>query len=182
MLESSECLPEYDPLSRKLDLSKRKLYSLVEGDKFPFSSYPGLTSLNVSQNCLEVFHPPDSWIASLTTLDLAQNNIDTFPLCLFGLETLTSLDLRENKLDTIPNDISSLRSLTYLNLSTNFIQWIPPDMSQLTCLTSLDLRSNSLTTMNAASLPISLDELLLKNNQLKDVWDPSLFSPNLSGS
>ena len=99
------------------------------------------------------------------------------------LVNLTHLDLSGNWLSELPvAELCPLASLTHLNLSDNQLVSVF-NVSEtkvasycLPALRSLDLSHNELTSLEAASLPARLNNLLLNSNYIRQLGPESLAS------
>lgn len=156
-------------------LSKVKTLILC---KCNFSSLPPidhlscLTSLNVSDNCLD-----DNGIGglplSLTKLDISYNRLISFPISLSSLVNLTELNLSNNAI-VVLDGIGQLHSLVWLILDNNDISFVPHEIGNLNRLKHISLKSNSITKSVQGQQSISpqlfistaVDEINLHNNQL----------------
>ncbi|CAL5970936.1 Conserved_hypothetical protein [Hexamita inflata] len=132
-----------------------------------------LVTLDLSANKIEscqFFVFPDS----LKILNLSCNNIST--LDRLHLVNLVELDLRNNKLQDI-QQIGKIHSLVKLNLSNNLISDISPLYGN-ECLVELNISKNKITLLNqyqqakhGKTIMKSLEVLILKYNQIKDISD-----------
>ncbi|XP_076459118.1 uncharacterized protein LOC143292576 [Babylonia areolata] len=118
----------------------------------------------------------------LRSLDLSHNNLSSIPsAALRPLTDLQRLDLSSNVLTAIYNhSLCTLSSLQYLSLRSNRLSSVCSDaFDGLKNLITLDLRSNQLG-LESGYLPrmfmplVSLENILLENNQLGFVEDDSM--------
>ena len=155
-------------LSISGSLNTVDLSSLIALEKFDYSGYGGLTSLDLSNNtALKELYCSSN---QLTSLDLSNNTALTELYC--NSNQLTSLDLSNNtaltELSCYFNQLTSLdvshcTMLTYLNCTSN--QLTSLDVSHCTMLTYLNCASNQLTSLDLSN-NTALTELNCGSNQL----------------
>ncbi|GCB84012.1 hypothetical protein scyTo_0024574 [Scyliorhinus torazame] len=109
----------------------------------------------------------------LQQLYLHSNNLQLLPFGFCQLFRLEILDLRHNELIYLPDDINCLQNLKHLYLAHNHLVFIPQAVSYCSNLCVLDISINCLDLQLLHSLPASLAELDLSDNQL-DTLPPSV--------
>ncbi|QCD91082.1 receptor-like protein 53 [Vigna unguiculata] len=136
------------PFLQTLDLSKNHFSAQIPDS---FSNLTRLRRLSLSSNSFSGEIPPS--LATLPTLEelyLDNNNlIGTIPQ---GFHNLKRLELQSNKLSTYLSNFDSFTNLKYLDLSDNSIAGVLP-----------------------ASLPVSLVQISIRNNNLSGVLSSESF-------
>ncbi|KAJ7972606.1 putative Receptor protein kinase [Quillaja saponaria] len=129
-----------------INLSNSSLHGTL--DRFDFSAFPNLTSLNLSSNTLVGNIPSGIGKATkLIRLDLSRNNFtNSIPREIGNLSNLLDLQLSNNFLNgPIPLTIQKLSKLTKLNLKENQLNGtLPPEIGDMESLEELDLSINKL--------------------------------------
>jgi len=122
-----------------------------------------LTNLNILQT--EVFNR----VQTLSALVISASQLQSVsknalrPL----RRNLTALGLPNNLLKSIPDEIFDLPNLNRLDLSQNQIEMFDSDkLKQSLSLEYLNLSENIITGINHVEVPVSMDRLVLKKNQL----------------
>ncbi|XP_057722480.1 MDIS1-interacting receptor like kinase 2-like [Arachis stenosperma] len=117
-------------------------------NRFDFSSFPNLTTLNLTMNNLVGKIPSEIGnLTKLQVLDLSSNNFTyQMPPKIGNLLELQVLILSNNSLlQQIPYELSNLQNLRILELGGNFLSNPDPKFKGMTSLTDLNLTYNSLT-------------------------------------
>ncbi|XP_078420746.1 uncharacterized protein LOC144694284 [Cetorhinus maximus] len=125
-----------------------------------------LQLLGLSGNNLDSLPWEISNLTELQQLYLQSNNLQVLPFGFCQLHRLEILDLRQNALIYLPDDINCLQNLKHLYLSDNHLAFIPQALGSCSSLCVLDISRNCLDLNLLQSLPDSLAELDLSDNQL----------------
>ncbi|KAF6153382.1 hypothetical protein GIB67_003572 [Kingdonia uniflora] len=142
---------------------------------FKFSSFPNLTTLDLSSNAL--FGTIPAHIANLsqiTSLIFSNNTLSgEIPWEIGLLTNLVYLVIDQNRLyGSIPSTVGNLTKLHYLDLWDNQLNgFIPPEIGNLKSLVELEISSNNLS----GTIPASL-------GNLSDLATLYFFANQLSGS
>ena len=138
-----------------------------------FSLLPNLTKLDLSNNELTSFSPPEDSLTTITELDLSHNLLASFSPVKGSLTSVTDLFLRNNKLTSFSLPEGSLSFLRILGLSTNKLTSFSPVAGSLNALTTLIIAANELNSFSpeAGSLN-SLRTLTLSTNLLNSFSPP----------
>lgn len=92
----------------------------------------------------------------------------TFPNEILDLsDTLEFLDLSGNELSELPSDFGRLAKLKIVFLSYNKFKEVPKVLADCVSLTMIGMRANQITQFPENSLPITVQWLILTNNQLE---------------
>ncbi|KAL6993475.1 hypothetical protein U1Q18_011591 [Sarracenia purpurea var. burkii] len=131
---------------------------------------PYLQNLDLSNNYF-AGPIPDS-LANLTRLRrliLSSNSLSgSVPTSIGSLSSLQDLYLDNNHLQgTLPSTLNGLKNLKTLELQGNKFSGAFPALGELTNLGFLDASDNSISGELPASLPTSLVELSMRNNQIE---------------
>ncbi|KAK7309328.1 hypothetical protein RJT34_05960 [Clitoria ternatea] len=132
-------------------------------------SLPYLETLDLSNNYFSG-NIPDSLsnLTHLRRLSLSANSFSgELPSSLTSLSNLQDLYLDNNKLiGTIPQSFNNLVNLNRLELQSNNLTGKIPDLGNLKNLNYIDLSDNSFAGEFPASLPVSLLQISIRNNNL----------------
>ncbi|KAK7252942.1 hypothetical protein RIF29_37257 [Crotalaria pallida] len=130
---------------------------------------PYLQTLDVSNNYFSGQIPESlSNLTRLSRLGLSMNSFSgEIPTSIGTLSNLQELYLDNNNLGgAIPTSFNGLVSLKRLELQHNKLNGYLPDLSSLTNLYYLDLGDNAITGALPATLPVSLVQISMRNNNL----------------
>lgn len=95
-----------------------------------------------------------------------------FPSDLYRFcQTLEILDLSDNHLLALPDDFARFGRLKRLFLTNNAFSHIPAVLAQCPALVMVSFKGNQLTEFGAAVLPLTLEWLILTDNQLTALPD-----------
>jgi Leucine-rich repeat (LRR) protein len=109
-----------------------------------------LTSLDISNNCLDTLQENVSVLHRLKELKATSNAIHTLPNEIGALLSLQRLYMQFNRLTKLPSSMSLLRSLQLLNLVENSLTSLGPEIGGLTALQELRVSRNSITSIDSA--------------------------------
>lgn len=131
---------------------------------------PYLQTLDLSNNYF--YGPiPDSFsnLTRLSRLILSFNSLSGFiPESVGSLSGLQELYLDNNKLESaIPWSLNGLTNLVRLGVQGNQLSGEFPDLGQLSNLNALDASDNAISGELPAMLPVSLVEMIMRNNELE---------------
>lgn len=139
---------------------------------------PYLQTLDVSNNYFSG-NIPDSLsnLTRLSRLGLSMNSFSgEIPSSIGTLSNLRELYLDNNNLEgTIPPSFNSLVSLKRLELQSNKLNGYLPDLGSLTNLYYLDVSDNAVAGTLPASLPVSLVQISMRNNNLSGTLTSESF-------
>ncbi|KAE9596588.1 hypothetical protein Lal_00007661 [Lupinus albus] len=130
---------------------------------------PYLQTLDVSNNYFSGQIPQSlSNLTRLSRLGLSMNSFSgEIPTSIGTLSNLQELYLDNNNLEgTIPTSFNGLVSLKRLELQHNKLNGYLPDLSSLTNLFYLDISDNAIIGTFPATLPVSLVQVSMRNNNL----------------
>ncbi|KAL6098050.1 nrros [Pungitius sinensis] len=162
-----------------LNLSLNSLEGLPSG---LFSSLPGLRSVDLSYNNVDICHPEEADpstdnslacadcknAASLTQLYLKGCNLKIIPLSAFAGLSLTHLELSDNPGLIVHQSMQSLRrTIRHLGLGNTQIQDL--EFSHLQSLEFLNISRNGLTHLPPSLLSLDLKGLDLRDNRLPTI-------------
>ena len=167
-----------------LDLTGSSISSLQAGD---FAGLTGLTTLDLSENPLQLSANMFSELTGLTTLrmnDMGYIGSRTLPAGVFdGLTSLTTLEINDSKVNVLAAGVfDGLTSLTTLELRHNRLAELPADVFDgLTSLTTLELDKNLLDELPAGIFDelTSLTTLDVCDNTLMELR-PGVFDQLMS--
>ncbi|XP_052195100.1 probable inactive leucine-rich repeat receptor kinase XIAO [Diospyros lotus] len=131
---------------------------------------PYLETLDLSGNFFSGTVPDSlSNLTRLQRLSLSGNSLAGWvPASIGSFSNLEELCLDNNKLQgTIPSALNGLNNLKRLELQGNNFTGAFPDLGQLGNLYYLDASDNAISGALPATLPASLVELALRNNQIE---------------
>ncbi|GMI97945.1 MDIS1-INTERACTING RECEPTOR LIKE KINASE2 [Hibiscus trionum] len=156
-----------------LNLSSSGLKGTLHG--LNFSTFPKLTVVDLSSNCLSGTIPADVGnMSRLTYLDLSSNYLSgEIPASVGNMTNLLVLYLYENELSgSIPQQIGMLKSLNVLDLAeNNLVGCLHPSIGNLANLSYLSLSNNKIS----GSIPKEI-------GNLANLSYLSLFNNKISGS
>jgi Leucine-rich repeat (LRR) protein len=109
-----------------------------------------LTSLDISNNCLETLQDNVSVLHRLRELRATSNVLSTLPEEIGALLSLQRLYLQVNRLSKLPMSVSLLRSLQVLNVVENSLTVLGPEIGGLTALRELRASRNALTAIDSS--------------------------------
>ena len=109
-----------------------------------------LTSLDISNNCLETLQANVSVLHRLRELKATSNVISTLPDEIGALLSLQRLYLQVNRLTKLPAAISLLRSLQLLNVVENNLTALGPEIGGLTALQELRVSRNAIAAIDTS--------------------------------
>lgn len=140
---------------------------------------PYLETLDVSNNYFSG-HIPDSFsnLTRLRRLGLSSNSFSgEIPSSIGSLSSLEELylDNNNNLQGSIPSIFNNLASLQRLELQNNKLNGQIPNLSSLRSLYYLDLSFNAVSGELPASLPVSLVQISIRNNNLTGALTPESF-------
>ena len=116
-------------------------------------------------------------LSSLQRLDLSINRLEKFPILPKGL-ALKEVNLALNKIPVLPPEcLVGLSGLTGLQLSDNLLSSLPSAITSLSQLQKLDCSNNNLTRVPYEMGHMSLQQLSLQGNILKDL-KPEMLARN----
>ncbi|OAY50642.1 LRR receptor-like serine/threonine-protein kinase SIK1 [Manihot esculenta] len=131
---------------------------------------PYLQTLDISDNSFSG-SVPDSFakLIGLRRLSLSRNSLSgKLPVSLGSLSHLEELYLDNNHLQgPLPSSLNSLVNLKRLEIQGNNFSGELPDLHSLKDLYILDASDNKFSGQLPSTLPMSLVELSMRNNQLK---------------
>ena len=156
-----------------LDISRKKITDISEGDLIPFlSDDKEVRTLVLHQNGLSIIPASISLLAqTLTTLDLSSNKLSastTYLASSLSLPILHTLNLTSNALTTLEPLITSLSapSLSTLNISFNRLESLPPLKPTFPSLTKVLASNNKIVELDVEAvkglqvLDVSSNEIL----------------------
>ncbi|KAK3597612.1 hypothetical protein CHS0354_030159 [Potamilus streckersoni] len=151
--------------------NQRSIYERKKSTFTPFSTYPALQTLYLSNNRITQIHSTDYCnLTSIISLYLSGNIIyDSIHLEAFAcIRTLQFLYLDSNGIQYVPTAVktnTSLPSIFTLSLSGNKLTFVDSgDFSNLTTLTTLYLSSNNILAIENGAFPPQLVTLTLGGN------------------
>lgn len=150
-----------------INLANNKLKKIIRGT---FSSLANLWSLNVSHNDISIIEE-QSFHGSIhiEVLDFSYNKISYIPENVFQHSHLTFLDLSNNMLASMESDFCKyIPFFNRLFLNNNFLITVPSCLTKLSVF-HLSLSFNYITVLNGTSLPDSLEEFFISNNNLSHI-------------
>jgi Leucine-rich repeat (LRR) protein len=109
-----------------------------------------LTSLDVSNNCLDTLQENVSVLHRLRELKATSNVISTLPDEIGALLSLQRLHLQVNRLSKLPSAVSLLRSLQLLNVVENSLTALGPEIGGLTALQELRVSRNAIVSIDSS--------------------------------
>jgi len=124
-----------------------------------------LTTLDASNNQIEILPKSFGNLSSLVTLVLAANNLRELPVSIGNLRQLKTFDCSCNKLGTLPDAVCNLLELSSLDVSVNSLTVLPVSIGCLPSLNNLRARGNTLSSLpKSFSQLTTLQSLLLRRN------------------
>lgn len=146
-----------------LQLNSNKL-TQVPAELFQLEN---LQTLQLVNNSIKTLPTIDASNASLQTLYLHANGLETLPVGLFNHVPLQTLIVTGNKLAGLPEGISN-DTLTTANFAGNKFTQVPDALAGFTALKKANFNENKIENFGEQwKQSLSLEELLLENNQLK---------------
>ena len=140
-----------------------------------------LTSLDLSNNCLETLQENVSVLHRLRELKATSNVISSLPDEIGALLSLQRLHLQVNRLTKLPAAVSLLRSLQLLNVVENNLTALGPEIGGLTALQELRASRNAIACIDASIWKCrSLQTLLVDGNCLVELPQSICRLPLLS--
>ncbi|OIV94823.1 hypothetical protein TanjilG_22020 [Lupinus angustifolius] len=142
------------------------------------NNLPYLQTLDVSNNYFSGNIPESlSNLTRLSRLGLSMNYFSgEIPSSIGTLSNLEELFLDNNNLErTIPTSFNGLVSLKRLELQHNKLNGYIPDLSSLTNLLYLDFSDNALVGVFPATVPVSLVQISMRNNNLNGTLTSESF-------
>ena len=156
-----------------LDISRKKITDVSEGDLIPFlSDDKEVRTLILHQNALQTIPASISLLAhTLATLDLSSNRLSTsatYFASSLSLPLLQTLNLTSNALTTLEPLTASLSapSLSTLNISFNRLESLPPLKPAFSSLTKVLASNNKIIELDVEAvrglqvLDVSSNEIL----------------------
>lgn len=131
---------------------------------------PYLQTLDLSNNYFSGSIPDSlSNLTRLSRLILSFNSLSgSVPESIGSLSGLQELYLDNNKLEgAMPWSVNGLKNLIRLGVQGNKLSGELPDLGQLGSLNLLDASDNAISGVLPATLPASLVEFIMRNNQLE---------------
>lgn len=123
----------------QLRLKKKKLKQIPSE---VFTSFPNLSSLDLSHNLIDSIPASLGNLVNLKYLNLSHNKISLFPAELGSLAQLQKLVVNNNNIEALPSSIGNLQKLEYIDLWSNELGSIPEEIKNISGnLKTLDLRA-----------------------------------------
>ncbi|KAJ6592919.1 hypothetical protein B0H19DRAFT_11043 [Mycena capillaripes] len=146
-----------------LDLSCNRIVTL---DEAYFDDIPGLTTLHVQNNRLEMLPWSFRRLRQLIALNISNNKFRTFPAGVSQLLNLRDLDISFNMISELPEDIGELKNLERLVIVGNRVSRLPDELSRLGRLDELDCRRNQISDLTVACMLPQIKTLRADHNAL----------------
>lgn len=177
---------------KSLDLGKNRIVTI---SNHSFEGLEQLLGLRLVDNLLEnITRDTFSTLSSIHVLNLASNKIKHIDQSAFSANpTLRAIRLDNNQLEDISSVFTSLPALVWLNVSDNRLRWfdyshLPTSLEWLDMhknnitelgnyfdvrnslqIKMLDVSYNSISRIEDASIPDSIETLFINNNHLVEV-------------
>ncbi|XP_066963781.1 LOW QUALITY PROTEIN: leucine-rich repeat-containing protein 40-like [Macrobrachium rosenbergii] len=150
---------------QRLNLSHNKL------EEVPASLFmlPDLRSLQLDHNKLNGLPDDMGNLNVLEYLDVSNNDLTELPLSIGYLQRLSKLNASENKIKELPVEIGDCFGLAQLDLNNNQLTALPESLGNLRKLEQLYARHNAIQVIPALNNCVSLKELHLGNNFIKEI-------------
>ena len=148
----------------------------------PTWNLPYLETLDVSNNYFSGNIPESlSNLTRLRRLGLSSNSFSgEIPSSVGSLESLEELYLDNNNLvGTIPASFNGLKSLKRLEVQSNKLDGYLPDLGSLRNLYYFDASDNAVAGELPASLPDSLVQISMRNNNLSGTLKSEIFKNSM---
>lgn len=140
LLKKSSNTPSSLPNSESIDLAVEleKTIASASTEKLEHFEFCGKELKNISRSLMS--------ITCLSSLNLSNNQLEVVPSEIGDLVNLVALNVHSNKLKSLPESIGNLSKLKILNVSGNLLKALPENLSSCSELVELNANFNQLET------------------------------------